>query len=209
MNESLVSRLKNGLSELKLACSDRQIESLIAYLHLLAKWNKAYNLTAVRDIDDMLALHILDSLAIANLVRGERFLDVGTGPGLPGIPLAILYPDKQFLLIDSNGKKTRFLFQAINELGLSNCAEKTTRVENLQSVELFDGVLSRAFSSLPLMVEQTGHLLKPTGHFYAMKGKMPEEELSRLPKTIKVKAVNKLSVPGVTGERRLVDLTFA
>ncbi|MEH6466554.1 MAG: 16S rRNA (guanine(527)-N(7))-methyltransferase RsmG, partial [Porticoccus sp.] len=151
--------LREGLQQLSLALSDQQVSLLMEYLGLLEKWNGAYNLTSIREPEQMLRLHLLDSLSIAHLIKGERIIDVGTGPGLPGIPLAITYPERQFTLMDSNGKKTRFLFQVRTQLGLTNVTEIQSRVEEYQPTRRFDGVTSRAFTSLKDMVEKCAHLI--------------------------------------------------
>ncbi len=181
-----------------------QRDQLLAYLELLISWNKAYNLTAIRDPAQMIALHLLDSLTVLPHVTGEHLIDVGTGAGLPGIPLAIMYPDKQFTLLDSNGKKTRFLFQVRCHLGLTNVTEIQSRVEQHQPRECYDAVLSRAFTSIADMVDKCHHLLAAQGVFLAMKGKFPQSELSEVAKDYKVETSHTLQVPGVEGERHLI-----
>jgi len=181
-----------------------QRDQLLAYLKLLISWNKAYNLTAIRDPAQMIALHLLDSLTVLPHVTGEHLIDVGTGAGLPGIPLAIMYPDKQFTLLDSNGKKTRFLFQVRCHLGLTNVTEIQSRVEQHQPRECYDAVLSRAFTSIADMVDKCHHLLAAQGVFLAMKGKFPQSELSEVAKDYKVETSHTLQVPGVEGERHLI-----
>ena len=181
-----------------------QRDQLLAYLELLISWNKAYNLTAIRDPAQMVALHLLDSLTVLPHVTGEHLIDVGTGAGLPGIPLAIMYPDKQFTLLDSNGKKTRFLFQVRCHLGLTNVTEIQSRVEQHQPRECYDAVLSRAFTSIADMVDKCHHLLAAQGVFLAMKGKFPQSELSEVAKDYKVETSHTLQVPGVEGERHLI-----
>lgn len=181
-----------------------QRDQLLAYLELLISWNKAYNLTAIRDPAQMIALHLLDSLTVLPHVTGEHLIDVGTGAGLPGIPLAIMYPDKQFTLLDSNGKKTRFLFQVRCHLGLTNVVEIQSRVEQHQPRECYDAVLSRAFTSIADMVDKCHHLLAAQGVFLAMKGKFPQSELSEVAKDYKVETSHTLQVPGVEGERHLI-----
>lgn len=205
----LEEQLRAGLAQLSLVLTDQQVELLLEYLALLQKWNKAYNLTAIRDPRDMLHLHLLDSLSIVPHVKGERLIDVGTGPGLPGIPLAICFPQRSFTLLDSNGKKTRFLFQAINNLKLGNVVELQSRVEAFRPEPRFDAVLSRAFTSLADMVEKCAHLLADGGRFYAMKGQYPQQELSELPKHYNVIASHRLEVPGVEGQRHLVEIAPA
>ncbi|TNF05928.1 MAG: 16S rRNA (guanine(527)-N(7))-methyltransferase RsmG [Gammaproteobacteria bacterium] len=202
----LASRLRAGLDALSLPLSDYQVALLLDYLSLLQKWNRAYNLTAVRDPQEMLHLHLLDSLSIAKDIAGNEMIDVGTGPGLPGIPLAICFPERSFTLLDSNGKKTRFLFQAKNSLGLGNVQEVQSRVEAYQPDRSYDAVISRAFSSLADMVEKCSHLLAPDGRFYAMKGQYPQQELSELPKHYNVIASHRLDVPGVEAQRHLVEI---
>lgn len=202
----LRERLGHDARTLGLELSEQQQDQLLAYLALLQKWNRAYNLSAIRNPLDMLSLHLVDSLAVAPYLEGERFADVGTGAGLPGIPLAILFPRRHFHLIDSNGKKIRFLFQVRTELGLDNVTEQQVRVESLSLETGVDGVLSRAFASLADMIRGCSHLLAPGGRCYAMKGLWPENELSMLPKPFKVLAAHTLTVPGVNAERHLLVL---
>ena len=199
-------QLKLGLERLHLSCNEKQINQLLNYLDLLERWNKAYNLTAIRDPFDMINLHLLDSLAISVELQGDRFIDVGTGPGLPGIPLAIMNQNKNFTLLDSNGKKTRFLFQTKLELGLDNISEVNQRVQDFHPKQTYDCVLSRAFSSLGDMVENCQHLLNQNGYFLAMKGKLPQAELSELPKNYKVEKLHSINVPGVEGQRHLIKI---
>ena len=199
--------LETGLRELDLNCSALQLEKLLKYLELLQRWNKAFNLTAIRDPLQMVRLHLLDSLAIHPYVQGlKSIIDVGTGPGLPGIPLAILNPEINFTLLDSNGKKTRFLFQAISELKLSNVSEINHRVEAYQPNQLFDAVISRAFSSISDMLNQCDHLVSDQGCFLAMKGKKPDSELSQMTKAYKVVEVNEVNVPLIDSERHLIKI---
>lgn len=204
--EGIKSRLLAGIAELGLVVSNQQSELLINYLILLQKWNKAYNLTAIRDLDAMVSKHLLDSLSIAPYLQGNRYLDVGTGAGLPGIPLAILYPDKQFSLLDSNGKKTRFLIEARQQLKLLNVSIHSERAELFQPEEPYDGVLSRAFASLLDMVNGCEKHLAPGGRLYAMKGVFPDTELSQLPKHFIVEHSYSLSVPNVDEDRHLLVL---
>ena len=199
-------QLKRGLELLQLTCNEKQLNQLLNYLDLLERWNKAYNLTAIRDPFDMINLHLLDSLAISAELQGDRFIDVGTGPGLPGIPLAIINQNKNFTLLDSNGKKTRFLFQTKLELGLDNISEVNQRVQDFHPKQTYDCVLSRAFSSLGDMVENCHHLLNQNGYFLAMKGKLPQTELRELPKNYKVEKLHSINVPGVEGQRHLIKI---
>ena len=200
-------RLQAGIDDLGIESSPQQVDSLLLHLEMLERWNKAYNLTAIRDPLQMIDLHLLDSLAVLPFIdKSINIIDVGTGPGLPGIPLAIMCPDKTFTLLDSNGKKTRFLFQAISELKLANVVEVNARVEEFQPQKLFDTVLSRAFSSIPDMLANCSHLISELGDFMAMKGKIPESELSQLDKNYKVSDLCRLVVPGVEGERHLIKI---
>lgn len=192
-----------GLAQLNLAIDAAQIDQLLTYIHLIEKWNKAYNLTAVRDIHEMVTTHLLDSLAILPHVHGTRIADIGTGAGLPGIPLAICRPDWQLSLVDSNSKKTRFVQQAVLELKLGNVEVVHARVENLQPAVAFDTVLCRAFASMPDIVRLCRHLLTASGQILAMKGQTPHEELMQIAEDYQVIPV---SVPGIEAERCLVKM---
>lgn len=206
MRSKLKKLLETGTMELCLPTTNQQINLFLDYLEILKKWNEAYNLTAIRNPEDMVAMHLLDSLSIAPFIKGKNILDVGTGAGLPGIPLAILYPERRFTLLDSNGKKIRFLFQAKNQLGLENVNEIQGRAEKHQTEARFNAITSRAFSDLSDMIEKTKHLLEKGGRFYAMKGQFPDQELSMLPKHYKVVASHRLVVPGVNNKRHLVEI---
>ncbi len=183
-------------------------DKLLAYLNLLQRWGKAYNLTSIRKPEDMVVRHLLDSLAIAPLLgqRPGACIDVGTGAGLPGIPLALVFPERQFSLLDSNGKKTRFLFQVKTELGLANMVVRGSRVEAYQPEQKYAVVLSRAFSSLSQIVVSCNHLLTENGRFLAMKGMYPEQELAELPAAVELVSVHKLTVPQLDEERHLIEL---
>ena len=189
-------------------CSASVLQQLGHYLGLLQRWNTAYNLTAVRDAQLMVYRHILDSLAIGpHLGGGVRCIDVGTGAGLPGIPLAIAYPEREFHLLDSIGKKTRFLFQVKTELGLDNITVHNNRVETFPVDTPYDVVLSRAFASLIDMVESCMHLCAPEGRFLAMKGLYPEQELDALDADrCQFVSAHKIQVPGLSEQRHLVEL---
>ena len=206
-NPEFCQLLASGLERLGLSSSSEREQKLLRYLDMLVRWNKTYNLTAVTDPEAMIYRHLLDSLAIAGHLVGERFIDVGTGAGLPGIPVAIWMDDKSFALLDSNGKKTRFLVQVKLELGLSNVEVIHSRVEQHQAETRFDGVLTRAFASLAEMVEQCDGLLADNGAFYAMKGRMSDQELSALPKNYTLRAARALDIPGGDEQRHLVELT--
>lgn len=201
----LESALKKGIKTLDLDISEQQIDLLINYLHLLIKWNKAYNLTAVRKPLDMVNRHLLDSLSIVPYIQGKRIIDVGSGPGLPGIPLAVCYPELSVTTLDSNGKKTRFQQQVKTELALENLTIINDRVENCQ-FEPFDQVISRAFASIEDMINWTHQLCKKEGVFLAMKGLYPEDELSALPDGFELKTCHRLQVPETEGERHLLVL---
>jgi 16S rRNA (guanine527-N7)-methyltransferase len=168
------------------------------------KWNKAYNLTAITDPQEMLSKHIDDSLVVNPFLQGSQIIDVGTGAGLPGIPLAIVNPDKLFTLLDSNGKKIRFIQQAITILKLTNVTAVHARVEDFKSETRFDSVLSRAFASIYDMLTLTQHLINDNGVFLAMKGTVPTDELNQLPAGFKVENIQPLCVPGLKAERCLV-----
>ena len=186
--------------------NEQQAAQLQQYLQLLQRWNKVYNLTAVRNLADMQPLHIDDSLSVAPFIRGEICLDVGSGAGLPGIPLAIVQPERQFTLLDTNGKKTRFMLQAVLELGLKNVKVVQTRVENWQPDAPFDAIISRAFASVADFVNGAGHLLTADGTLYAMKGRYPASELAELPHSWHVTAQHELHVPTVDAQRHLIEL---
>ncbi|MDE1515722.1 MULTISPECIES: 16S rRNA (guanine(527)-N(7))-methyltransferase RsmG [Vibrio] len=195
------------IAQTDLLVTEQQREQLVGYVQLLDKWNKAYNLTSVRDPIEMLVKHILDSLAVSPHLVGERFIDVGTGPGLPGIPLAIMHPDKQFVLLDSLGKRIRFLKQVIHELKISNVLPVQSRVEEFDPEQGFDGVLSRAFASMTDMVNWCQHLPKSGGGlFLALKGVRPDDEITQLPEWCCVIDIKALQVPELEGERHLVIL---
>lgn len=202
---NLVDELNRGVVQLGVELDENAPLKMIKYLALLEKWNRVYNLTAIRDPQQMVGNHLIDSLAVLPHLWPGRWLDVGCGPGLPGIVLAIARPQWHFTLLDSNSKKTGFIRQAIIDLGLSNVTVNCTRVEKWQSPEKFDGIVSRAFASLSEFTGMTRHLLAENGRWAAMKGH-PEEELEQLPKDIKVERVIPLEVPGVEAARCLVVL---
>ncbi|WP_336933098.1 16S rRNA (guanine(527)-N(7))-methyltransferase RsmG [Vibrio cholerae] len=196
------------ISKTSLTVTEQQREQIVGYVQLLDKWNKAYNLTSVRDPMEMLVKHILDSLVVSPHLVGERFIDVGTGPGLPGIPLAIMHPDKEFVLLDSLGKRIRFLKQVIHDLKINNVLPVQSRVEEFDPESGFDGVLSRAFASMTDMVNWCQHLPKPNGGvFLALKGVRPDDEITLLPEWCSVIDIKALQVPELEGERHLVILS--
>ncbi|ECE0647466.1 16S rRNA (guanine(527)-N(7))-methyltransferase RsmG [Salmonella enterica subsp. houtenae] len=200
----MLNKLSRLLDEAGISLTDHQKTLLVAYVDMLHKWNKAYNLTSVRDPAEMVVRHILDSIVVAPYLQGQRFIDVGTGPGLPGIPLAIVLPDAHFTLLDSLGKRVRFLRQVQHELRLENITPVQSRVEAYPSEPPFDGVISRAFASLNDMVSWCHHLPGEKGRFYALKGQLPEDEIASLPDEFSVESVEKLCVPQLEGERHLV-----
>ncbi|AIF46403.1 16S rRNA (guanine(527)-N(7))-methyltransferase RsmG [Dyella japonica] len=200
----LQTRLERGIAALGVSLPAGAVERLLDYRALLARWNATYNLTAIRDPGEMVSRHLIDSLAILPYVQGQTLADLGTGPGLPGIPLAIAAPERQVLLVDSNGKKVRFLREAIRSLKLENVRAVQSRVEEVEGQ--FDCVTARAFASLEDMLAWGGHLLTKDGIWLAMKGKHPDEELPGVPVGFEVRAIHTLAVPDVGGERHLVVL---
>lgn len=195
-------RLAEGIAQLGLEVDGRVQQQLLAYLTLLVKWNRAYNLTAVRDPLEMVTRHLLDSLAVLPHLHGNRTIDVGSGAGLPGIPLALALPDHPFTLLDSNGKKTRFLVQAKGELGLANVTVVQARVEAYQPPQRFDSVISRAFANLPEILSSCRHLLSEQGEFLAMKGELAKESLDALGDGFQLLETIPLAVPGLEQEQR-------
>jgi 16S rRNA (guanine527-N7)-methyltransferase len=203
--DTLRPQLAAGLEALGLPAA--LATPLLAYLALLARWNATYNLTAIRDPRDMVAKHLLDSLAMQPFVRGLRTLaDLGTGPGLPGIPLAIATPALQVTLVESNGKKARFLREAARQLGLGNVQVAESRIEAFRPGTHFDAITARALATLPLILELGGHLPGPAGRLLAMKGVVPDEEIATLPAGWRLAAVHPLRVPGLDAERHLVEV---
>ncbi|WLS78917.1 16S rRNA (guanine(527)-N(7))-methyltransferase RsmG [Erwinia pyri] len=200
----MITKLTSLLNAAHISLSDRQKDLLVGYVNMLHKWNKAYNLTSVRDPEQMLIRHIMDSIVVEPQLQGRRFIDVGTGPGLPGVPLAIVRPESHFTLLDSLGKRIRFLKQVQHELKLSNITPVQSRVEDFPAEPPFDGVISRAFASLNDMLNWCHHLPGKTGQFYALKGVVPQEELASLPAGFTVDRVVKLLVPELEGERHLI-----
>lgn len=203
---SLLSELESLLEQTDLKITPEQITQLIQLVELLVKWNKAYNLTSVRDPSQMLIKHIMDSVVVSPHLQGNTFIDVGTGPGLPGLPLAILNPDKHFVLLDSLGKRLRFIRQAILSLGLKNVEIVQSRVEDYQPEKGFDCVLSRAFASLEDMLSWCHHLPNENGHFLALKGQYPESEITNLDAKFEFIESVTLQVPQLDGERCLVKV---
>ena len=203
---ALAHQLAEGLQLLDCKLADDVQAKLIQYLILLDKWNNTYNLTAVRDIGKMVPQHLLDSLSVNTYLQGKRVLDVGTGAGLPGIPLAVANPDIEFVLLDSALKRTRFVLQAVAELGLKNVQVQQTRIEDFAPQTLFDTIISRAFTAMEDFVSATEHLCAASGQLLAMKGRFPAQEINSLPDHWQAKSES-LEVPNVNAERHIVILT--
>ncbi len=203
----MLNQLNSLLSSAGITLPEPQKLQLVAYVDMLNKWNKAYNLTSVRDPAEMLVRHIMDSIVVAPHLKGKRFIDVGTGPGLPGIPLSIVRPDAHFTLLDSLGKRVRFLKQVQHELKLENITPVQSRVEEYPAEPPFDGVISRAFASMTDMVNWCHHLPAATGHFYALKGVRPDDEIANLPVGYQIEDIFRLTVPKLDGERHLVIIS--
>ena len=204
--DACATDLDTGCTQLKINLSQSQQAALLDYLTLLQRWNNAYNLTAIRDPLEMLHKHVLDSLAVMPHLTGKRFLDVGSGGGIPGIILAIAHPNREFVLLDTNGKKTRFMTQAKLALKLDNVEVVQNRVENYAPDRLFDRIISRAFTALDNMVSLCQHLVTDDGEIWAMKGEYPEPEQKPLPMPWTTTQVIPLKVPFVAAQRHLVIL---
>lgn len=196
--------LEEGLAQMGLSATATTRQNWLAYLDLLTRWNRVHNLTAIRDPEKMLTHHLLDSLAVLPLVTATRLLDVGSGGGLPGIPLAIGQPDMQVTLVDSNQKKASFLRQAVAELGLANVTVLAGRVEQMPGDAGYDGIISRAFAETALFLQLTRHMLAPGGRWYVMKGVYPEAELQALPSWAGLQSGQEIRVPGLDARRHLL-----
>lgn len=203
LQTSLAAELLAGLDALNLHLDQTQQAGLLEYLELLQKWNRTYNLTAIRDPARMVSHHLLDSLSIVPHVKPGSILDVGTGAGLPGIPLAIACPELEITMLDSNRKKTAFVQQALTELGLGNARVVCERVESWDPEEKFDVIVSRAFSDMLDFVAKAGHLMREGGELLAMKGQQPDAEIAGLPRGYQLDRLIKLVVPGLDGQRHL------
>ena len=205
---ALRPELEAGLAALSLDIA--LATPLLDYVALLARWNATYNLTAVRDPREMIGKHLLDSLAMQPFVRELGTLaDLGTGPGLPGIPLAIATPSLRVTLVESNGKKARFLREAVRQLKLGNASVVESRIEAFDAPGRFDAITARALATLPLILELGGHLPGPDGRLLAMKGVLPSDEIAALPAGWRLGAVHPLHVPGLDAERHLVEVLRA
>ncbi len=198
--------LQRGIKQLGLSTTNEQLDVLMEYLALLVKWNSAFNLSGIKKPAEMVTIHLLDSLSISTYINGRIALDIGSGAGLPGVPLAILNPNKHFILLDSNGKKTRFLFQVKLALKLGNISIENKRIEHYQCKEQIDIVMSRAFSSLPKLVQLCSEVVNGKCKLLAMKGAYPASEIENLPACYNNPKITKLTVPGLNGERHLVEI---
>jgi 16S rRNA (guanine527-N7)-methyltransferase len=198
--------LKAGAGEIGLTLTQGQNEALLKLIDELERANGQFNLTAIRDRPGMLRKHLLDSLSLQPYLQGKRIADVGTGAGFPGLPLAVVNPQRRFALIEATGKKARFAAQAALDIGCGNVEVVNTRAETYRPFELFDTVVARALAPLKDFVAYAGHLCAPNGRLLAMKGKRPEEELSAVPKAFRVLAVHRLKLPGLDDERHVVEL---
>lgn len=203
----LKKALQTGLASLSIQLNESQVDQLLHYLNLLQKWNKVYNLTAIRDPNDMLIKHLFDSLAVVPYITQHKIIDVGTGGGLPGIPLAICYPHKSIDLLDSNNKKTRFLTQVKAELSLDNTQVIHHRVENYMPEKPYEAVISRAFAAIQDMLFWTHHLLEPKGVWWAMKAQQDFEDLQALSENVRVEKDIELCIPNLDAQRRLIKMT--
>jgi len=203
---NLAEELQSGIEKMGIALSVKTQNKLLDYLALLHKWNKVYNLTAIRDPQQMVSHHLLDSLSVIKYLWPGRWLDVGCGAGLPGMVLAIAQPDWHFTMLDSNSKKTSFVQQAIIDLGLSNAKVLCARAEEWQPAERFDGIISRAYTELGGFLRSTRHLMAEHGRWAAMKGS-PEQELAGIPGGCRVDRVIPLQVPGLHAARSLIIAT--
>ncbi|WP_354667819.1 16S rRNA (guanine(527)-N(7))-methyltransferase RsmG [Alteromonas sp. C1M14] len=204
--EKLNDILLNGCEKLQLTVSPTQAQQLVNYVLNMHKWNKAYNLTSVRAPEQMMVKHILDSLAVTTAITANKVIDVGTGPGLPGIPLAIMHPTVSFTLLDSLGKRVRFMKQCAYELGLPNVDPIHSRVEEHIPECPYDIVLSRAFASLKDMLHWCQHLVDSSGVFLALKGQFPQSEIDEVSDHFQIESVSELKVPDLIGERHLVTI---
>lgn len=202
----LTGLLTTHIKRTDLQVTKDQISQLVGFVQMIDKWNKTYNLTSIRDVESMLLKHIMDSIVVAPHLSQSHYIDVGTGPGLPGIPLAIMLPETHFTLLDSLGKRVRFMKQVAYELKLDNIQPVHSRVEDYVSPHQLNGVLSRAFASLNDMLNWCQHLIGNDGTFIALKGQLPQPEIDELPAGFAVTEIVQLQVPELDGERHLVKI---
>ena len=206
---SVREHLDAGLGELSLELDGSARAAMVDFLGTLHRWNQRFNLTAVRDPKEMVVRHLLDSLVIVPYLRGDRIVDVGTGAGLPGIPLAIAEPARHFVLLDPSAKRTRFVSHVVGALGLRNVRVEKNRAEDYRDEAGFDTVVSRALGSLNKIIQLSGHLCARKGCILAMKGRYPEQELREVDPAWRVRQTQELAVPGLSGQRHIVELTRA
>lgn len=199
--------LKAGAHAMGVPLTDVQLDQLVTLVAELVEWNGRFNLTAIREPDDIVRKHLLDSLSIQPWLRGRRIADIGTGPGFPGLPLAVINPGREFALVDSTGKKIRFVEHAIARLGLANATAVNARAEAWKPPRPFDTVVARALGKVRDFIRVAGHLAAPGGRLLAMKGRYPEVELEALPAGWRVVGVHRLAVPGLDADRCVVELT--
>lgn len=207
-NEQLEQQLRQGLAALALELPPDVQQQLLHFIQLLAKWNKAYNLTAIRDPAEMVTKHLLDSLGILPYIKGREIIDIGTGPGLPGIPLALIRLGEHFTLLDSNSKKTRFVTQAVMELGIENVTVVQSRAEAFKPTHPYDVVIARAFAGIKDLLQRVQHLCAPGARVVAMKGQYPEGELEGWPAGFTCESVEKVNIPGLQAERHVVLIRY-
>jgi len=205
--DSLQRQLDRGIAALGRELPADAVPRLLDYLALLLRWNAAYNLTAVRDPAEMVARHLLDSLGVLPFVRGHLLADLGSGAGLPGVPLAIALPDNRLTLVDSNGKKARFLREVVRALPLPNAEVVWVRAQELTG--RFDCITARAFASLGDMLQWAGHALAPSGTWLALKGRIDPKELAEIPAGFHIREIHRLQIPGVAAERHVVEILRA
>lgn len=205
-SRAVARRLRQGADQLRAKLSAEQVDRLMEYLELLCKWNRTYNLTGIRDPLQMVQLNLLDSLSIAHLISGETVIDIGTGAGFPGLVLAICQPQRSFILLDSNGKKTRFLVQSVGALELENVLVVNQRAENFQSDQQIDIVVTRAFSSLDQSLSWFGHLLTTENRWLAMKGGVPQDEIDSLPEDFQLRNLHAVTIPGEDHSRHVLEI---
>ena len=209
MSAECSSLLKSGAAQLNIELTDIMQRQILAHTALLAKWNQSLNLTAITDPVEMVVQHVLDCVAVGPLLGGNRILDIGSGGGFPGIPLAIIYPDKDFFLLDSRGKRTEFLRHSVGKIGLANTTIIKMRVEDYQPKEKFDTLVTRAFSSLEETLSRTQALQNPNTRLLAMKGKYPSKEIANLPDPVRRKIkVESIDVPFLDAKRNVVVIPF-